>query len=371
MFGYRVACLYVTRARNLKVHSYYSDTADELAVYLPVRCYELTLKHRLLEQLGGFSHLLLDALTLLPEQGMEWVLDVTGLSAEQLRPVLTRMEGLGLIREARLSQHGKKLCNWKRLLHGQTRCVWLDAQHNSHTFCADASLGVASVPETEDAFVIRSWHRKTGHPGAWSCHGKEEDCERQKSRIMKFPVEYLGASFNTFHACFHETGFNAHEWDLSVRYMPPENGQMEAIKVPLEVTDLRPGVSAEYTLASPALCLDTTYSLPDGAPARFHGFRPENYRHIVSFSSAPIVPEQLLDEPPSSWSWPKVDAIDRQQAVEHLFEKLSLSSPAENEIYFNRTHALLDRWQALGFDWATVMKRLHAIDGIHLIKAEQ
>ncbi len=58
----------------LKIDNYCCATDDGLYVYLPVRFYELTLKHRLLEQLGGFSHLLLDALTLLPEQGIGWVL---------------------------------------------------------------------------------------------------------------------------------------------------------------------------------------------------------------------------------------------------------------------------------------------------------
>lgn len=57
---------------HVTIHSQYRSTAtdDGLYVYLPVRLYELTLKHRLLGQLGGFSHLLLDALTLLPERGI-------------------------------------------------------------------------------------------------------------------------------------------------------------------------------------------------------------------------------------------------------------------------------------------------------------
>lgn len=352
----------------MKIHSYYCIVEDSLSVYLPVRCYELTLKHRLLEQLGGFSHLLLDALTLLPEQGITWVLDVTGLSPQQLQPIINRMEGLGLVKEGRLSRQGELLTRWKRLLHGQRREVWLDGQHNSHSFCGDASLEIAARNEAEETFVIRRWQRNTGKPRAWSCQDWNEDCERQKKRIMGVPTEYLGAVFDTFHDCFGDTGFHVNEWELSVRYVPQENVEMAALKVPLEVADLQPGGTSEYTLVSPVLCLDTYYCLPDGAPAELREHQPEDQRHIVSFSSAVVVPKKLLDEPTSTWCWPEVGAVDRQQAAEHVFQKLAVSTPLAGEALFNRQHSLVKRWQEFCIDWAVVVERLQDIEGIHPIR---
>jgi hypothetical protein len=126
-------------------------TDDRLYVYLQVRLYELTVKHRLLAQLGGFSHLLLDALTLLPERGIGWVLELTDLSLQQLEPILNRMRGLGLMNGEGLSPRGERLSAQKRLLHGQMRHVWLDGCHDSQSFWGDTSLDVEELQE--DLFV--------------------------------------------------------------------------------------------------------------------------------------------------------------------------------------------------------------------------
>jgi len=324
-----------------------------------------------LEQLGGFSHLLLDALTLLPKQGIEWMLEVTGLSPQQLQPILNRMDGLGLIKEGQLSTRGKLLTRWKHLLHGQKREVWLDGQHNSHVFCGATTLKITALHESEDRFVIRRWQNNTGKPRAWSCHDWNEDCERQKIRIMHRPAEYLGVVFENFLDCFGETGFHINEWEISVRYMPIENVEMAAIKVTLDVEDLKPGGTSKYALVSPVICLETNYLLPDGAPAEFLELKPENQRHIVSFSSAVVVTEKLLEEPNSTWFWPEVDAYERKQAAEHLFHQLAHSTPAESEVLFNRQHSLGERWQSLGFDWSIVVERMQAIEGIHLIRGER
>lgn len=355
----------------MKTQRYSCNAEDSLSVYVPVRCYELTLKHRLLAQLGGFSHLLLDAMTLLPKQGITWVLEVTGLSQQQLQPILKRMEELGLIKEGQLSRKGELLTCWKRLLHGQKRNVWLDGQYNSHGFCGDASLEVAALHESEDTFVIRRWQRYTGDTRAWPCKDWNEDCERQKTRIMRVPTEYLGAVFDTFHDCFGDTGFHVNEWELSVRYVSQENVEMAALKVPLDVADLQPGGTSEYSLVSPVLCLETHYCLPDGAPTELLKLQPENQRHIMGFSSAVVTTEQLLDEPTSTWCWPEVDAVDRLQAAEHLFRKVAHSTPAESEVLFNRQHNLVERWKGFGFSWAVVAERLQDIEGIHPIREER
>ena len=354
----------------MKTHSYYSAAEESLSVYLPVRCYELTLKHRLLEQLGGFSHLLMDALTLFPTEGIAWVLQVTGLSQQQLQPILNRLDGLGLIKEGQLSRQGDVLTRWKRLLHGQRREMWLDGNHNSHGFCGDSTLEVAAVHDANAPFVIRGWPTK-GKPRAWSCQDWNEDCERQKSRIMRVPTEYLSSVFENFHDCFGDTGFHVSDWDLGVRYAPQENVEMVTLKVPLAVTDLQAGGTSEYAFVSPVICLDTHYCLPNGAPSGLLELQPENQRRSVSFNNTVVVSGQLLDEPNSAWCWPDVDASDRQQAAEHLFRELAHSSFTGSEALFNRHHRLVERWQSLGFDWTVVTGRLQAIEGIHLIQGER
>jgi len=352
----------------LKTHNYYCIVEDNLSVYLPVRCYELTLKHRLLEQLGGFSHLLLDAMTLLPGQGVEWVLEVTGLSQQQLQPILKRMEGLGLIKGKQLNRQGSLLARWKRLIHGQKRNIWLDGEHKSLTFYGDATLKTTALHESEDTFVIRRWPRNAVNSRAWPYQDWNEDCELQKARIMRNPTEYLGTVFETFHDCFSDIGFYTNEWELSVWRVPQENAETTALQVPLNVVDLQPAGAFEYSLVSPVLCLETHYRLPDGAPPELLERQPENQQHIARFSSAVISTGPLIDEPNSTWCWPAVDAFDRQKATEYLFHELAHSTPTEGEVLFDRQHSLVERWQSFGFDWTAVTARLREIEGIHLIR---
>lgn len=352
----------------LTTHSqYHSATDDGLYVYLPVRFYELTLKHRLLEQLGGFSHLLLDALTLLPERGIGWVLEVTGLNPQQLQPILNRLKGLGLLNGGQLSQRGEKLSTWKRLLHSQSRYVWLDGDHRSHSFCGDASLDVVELPE-DASFVIRRWHRGNGKPRSWSCINRNEDCERQKSRILHYPEKYLPAVFESFQDCFIDTGINIHEWELKVRRVPDMTG-LFALEVELDPADLRSGTAHEFELASPVLCLDTHYRLPEGASVELRYLRPEDECRATSFGHAAPDTEQLHDTPPSPWIWPEVDKQARQQAVNSLFQKIT-APDALAEVLFNREHVLADRWQRFGFDWSSVEGSLHVIEGLHRIRGD-
>jgi len=352
---------------SLKTHNYYCATDDGLYVYLPVRFYELTLKHRLLEQLGGFSHLLLDALTLLPEHGIGWVLEVTGLSPQQLQPILNRLDGLGLMNGRQLGQRGEKLTAWKRLLHGQTRYIWLDGHHNSHSFCGDASLDVVELHE-DDPFVIRRWHRGDGKPRNWSCQDWNEDCERQKGRILRDPNEYLGTVFEPFRDCFIDTGFNVHEWELNVRYMS-DKPELTALEVQLDPADLSSGDAYDFVVASPVLCLDTHYRLPDGAPIELRDLQPEDQRRAMSFGRVAVDTENLLDTPASFWFWPEVDEPIRRQAINLLFQKVALSGPQPDAL-FSRDQCLADRWQSFGFDWSVIEGSLERIEGVHRIKGD-
>lgn len=347
---------------------YHIDMDERISVYVPVRLYEITLKHRLLERLGGFSHLLLDALTLMPKTGISWVLDVTGFSPQQLHPILRRMEGLGLLKNKQLSQQGRKLSTWRQQLHGQTRSIWLDGHHDKHSFCGDASLGVVEVRDDQQ-FVIR-YRGRDGMPRSWSCTDWNEDCERQKNRILRHPEQYMPTVFEAFEGCFVDTGFNANEWDISVRYVRQPTEYL-ALKVEIDPATLRPGNLGDFLVASPVLCLDTRYSLPEAAKAVCQELLPEDHDHLRSLSFGLGVSDnaELHDAPPSSWVWPEVDELTRQQAVRRLFEEVTILN-SRAEAIFNREHELVDRWQCFAFDKANIMASLKEGDGVHYIRGD-
>ncbi|CAI8726762.1 hypothetical protein EMIT0196MI5_130052 [Pseudomonas sp. IT-196MI5] len=62
--------------------------------------------------------------------------ELTGLNPQQLQPIIRRLEGLGLIEGSNLTSRANPLLKAKRLLHGQTKCLWLDGKYRWYSFCA-------------------------------------------------------------------------------------------------------------------------------------------------------------------------------------------------------------------------------------------
>ena len=350
----------------MAIYSRFScDIQDSLQVHLPVRLYELMLRHRLLDQLGGFSHLLLDALTLMPEQGIGWVAQVTGLSGQQLQPILQRLHGLGLIEgDGQLTSRARHLIQCMNLLHGQTRCLWLDGQYKEHSFCGTAVLMPTEINDETD-FVVRPWYRGEGKPRPWPSFDWNEDCERQKKRIWQHPEQYLALAFENFNECFIGTGFPGQEWELSLRVA---EGTPRAIVVNLADEDLRAARDCEFKFSSPVLCLSTRYSLPPGAPEHLTRMLPVERCRFATFIDLEDAEDAFVPEPDpaSSWVWPRVNSDMRERVIDHLFADLA-STHDDAASVFNRQHQVDERWQNLGFDWSCIQRRLD-MEGIHPIR---
>lgn len=355
--------------KSIIIYSLTSRMVDDgFYVYLPVRYYEITLKNRMLTQLGGFSHLLLEAAHQIPENFIVWVREVTGLSPQQLQPILSRLEGLGLLKGTRLSQRGEKLSIWKRRLHDQTRYIWLDADHRNHCFCGNSSIDTVEL-QNALPFVIRRWHRREGAPRSWSCDDWNEDCERQKNRIMRHPEQYLPPIFEHFTDCFIDNGFNSHEWELTIR-IATDIPEPRAIEIKLNAGDLHRWADHEYTVANPVLCLSTCYSLPAGAPQHLRDQLPNDHLRITTLntSSDNIDLNCLSDTPRSTWIWPAIEEDTREEIIDSLFHEITTpDDPAE--VRFNREHRIDVRWQRLGFNWSLIEQKLEA-KGLHRIRGD-
>jgi hypothetical protein len=342
-----------------------------LRVHVPVRLYELTLKHRLLDQLGGFSHLLLEALDEIPARGIEWVLERTGLNPQQLLPIIRRLEGLGLLEGFNLTSRAKTLLNAKRLLHGQTKYLWLDGQYRRHSFCATYALQTVQLDD-DALFVLRPWHRGDGPPRQWPHSDWGEDCERQKNRIWELPEQYLPIAFEAFNECFLEKGFPKSDWSLSVWVAAESSRGAHAIEVELSPDALRGERGSDFTFASPVVCLSSRFSLPDGAPGHLSSLLPANHCRFTTFvdhddeSTGEL---ELTSAPRAPWVWPLVERTTKDLVIEQLFQELALAEESISSV-FNRHHALEDRWQHLGFNWATVQQSL-TLEGVHPIQDDQ
>ena len=342
-----------------------------MRVHVPVRLYELTLKHHLLDQLGGFSHLLLEALDTMPSRGIEWVLELTGLNPQQLQPIIRRLEGLGLIEGSNLTSRAKPLLKAKRLLHGQTKCLWLDGQYRRHSFCAVPSQLTVELEDEAD-FVIRSWDRGEGKPRDWPSSDWGEDCERQKNRIWALPEQYLPIAFEHFNECFLEKGFPKSDWSLSVWIAADSSRDVRAIEVALSPEAIRRQQGSEFAFASPVVCLSSRFSLPEGAPRHLSSLLPANQCRFTTFVAQENESSHgmdLTDAPKTPWVWPVVERSIKDQVIEQLFQELALAEENISSV-FNRHHALEERWQHLGFNWTAIQKSLE-LEGVHPIKDDQ
>ena len=361
-----------SQVRRLTIHSQYTCAIEgSLRVHVPVRLYELTLKHRLLDQLGGFSHLILEALDVMPDRGIEWVLERTALNPQQLHPIVRRLEGLGLVENFNLTARAKPLLKAKRLLHSQTKYLWLDGDYRRHSFCGVHTLETSELND-ETEFVIRPWHRGEGKPRLWPSGDWGEDCERQKNRIWDVPEQYLPVAFESFNECFRDQKFVRSDWALSVWVAAEISRDVRAIEVELRTDSLRHARTNDFTFASPVICLSTRFNMPEGAPEHLSSLLPANHCRFTTFvdnDDESVGELELTDDPKASWVWPVVERATKDRVIEHLFQELALAEENVSSV-FNRHHALEERWQHLGFNWAMIQESLN-LDGVYPIEDDQ
>lgn len=334
---------------------------DNLSVYLPVRCYELTLKHRLLDQLGGFSYLIMDVLTFFPEQGINLVLEITGLNLQQLEPVLKRLNQLDIVKSGQLSPRGIKLSNYKRMLHEQTRKIWLDGDYQSHMFFGNSSLDTTELQDST-AFIIRRWQKNESDTRLWPCFDWNEDCTRQQNRILKNPDLYFSPLFENYNECFVKDGFPSQEWELTVRVASNNSTQM--IEVKIDVCDLCPKANSEYTVSSPVLCLQSYYNMPVEAPNHLKRLLPSTHCQTISLVNIDNL-SHLVKQPSTTWVWPSISSNKRTELIELLYKNITIPVN-QSEQLFNREHRIEERWQHLSFEWTHVTRQLQT-KGLHFI----
>lgn len=355
----------------MKVNHYYREIQEDFYVYLPMRCYELCITHKMLDRLGAISLLFLDALDQFSDQGIAWVQQLTGLSGQQLYPILNRLYGLGLLTEnGQLNQHGQTLVRWKHLLHKQTGHIWLDAQHREHAyFCTGQAPSCIVEIDEQAAYVIRPWQTGAGKARPWPYADWNEDCERQKNRLWRHPEHYLRAVFASFQECLTQAAFNLRDWDLSVRHA--SSTSEFALQVPIAASRLQAGQHHDFIVSNPVLCLDTYYTLPEDAPPHFAPHQPDDQRLVLRFHPSAHDLDALHPTAHSDWVWPAVSEGVREQAVNHLFHQLNEAPTAYCNAVFNRQHHLKEYWQYSGFNWSCIQSQVQTLPGVHSIQAKE
>ena len=147
----------------------------DLSVAIPFQCYSITLKHRLIDSLGGVSRFVLAALTQ-ENVTLETIKKITALTDEHLEPFTTRFIRLGWLTEDRttLTQKGRAIAQ-ATLLVDQSARVWIDSINtvvkNPFILLSDNNLQ-ASIADGAVSLEPKK-------------QGKARNAKHQKERIEK------------------------------------------------------------------------------------------------------------------------------------------------------------------------------------------
>lgn len=180
-------------------------------VWLPVKRYRLTIKHRILAELGEISHFMLNVLHKY-ELPLQAIYDITGLDEYQLQPVIERLQGLKFINnEFQLTELGKLAAYALSHLHGKEVEVYMDQNYGSYTSSWFLALSDCESIQEMSASAIQV---KT--PGKKKSN-YTEDCFQQTQRFKKSLPEILPSLIPDFqHFADLKNGKWGAEWDITL-----------------------------------------------------------------------------------------------------------------------------------------------------------
>ncbi|MGV8863205.1 MAG: hypothetical protein ACOH2T_18820 [Pseudomonas sp.] len=342
----------------MTVSEYFQEsTLTGVKVYLPVRQYEVTLKHRLLEQLGGFSRIILEALHDFAQAGRELIYSITGLTQQQLEPVTRRLEGLELIRGAALTAKGKEMVLIYNHLHRQSRLVWLDGRYSHQergpSFFGDLSLPITPI-DAGQAFVLKSWG-----DGIWPKSDWNEDRAFQLKRLIDQPIEYLPSLFEGFAHCMagSEARMNIADWEVEVRIIPEFATARFAVEAAIDsasiLSDSHSDTPTHFNFSSPVIGIRTAYSTPKNAPVGLATNTPKDRFKLLGLLNTTINTASISREATSDWIWPELGTVAHEQVLHTLFHNLR-EEATSLEPLFNRDHQVETWWQPMSFSWESV-----------------
>lgn len=325
-------------------------TLTGIKVYLPVRQYEVTIKHRLLDQLGIFSRIILEALHDFEQVGYELICSITGLTRQQLEPIICRLEGLGLIRNGAITAKGKDMVKIYNHIHRQSRLVWLDGRYvpkeGASSYYGDDSLSIIPI-DVGQAFVLKSWSK-----GSWPKPDWNEDRAFQLKRLLDQPMEYFPSLFEGFSYCMAgaENRMNLADWEVDVRIIPEFAKAAFAVEAVIDTAALLPASNSDthFNFSSPVIALRTIYSAPQNVPLGMVTNKPEDKFNVIGLLNTGIDTALISRDAASDWTWPDLDTAEHEQVIYKLFCNFQ-DSATSVESFFNRYHQIETWWQPMSF----------------------
>ena len=242
-------------------------------VLVPLKLYEMTIKHRVLAELGELSHFILSVMSK-HDLNICDIEEVTGLSEVQIRPVVDRLKALDLINDVSsdLSNNGKRIAYILENIHNRQTLLYIDQNYGARNIDWFIALKGSDclVEISRDSITVPSPKRVS--------LSHVEDCFRQGQRFQSNHYEIIPSIIPEFHQLIEDSSrVWVQEWDVTFKSKASD----KRMGIPVELT-LKKSNGSEEKKKEKTLCLYTellrltvNFSFPLGVDfSEFENIKP-------------------------------------------------------------------------------------------------
>ncbi|KJY89719.1 hypothetical protein CWB89_05220 [Pseudoalteromonas piscicida] len=329
--------------------------ANVVNVILPLKLYEISINNRVLNELGELSRFILSVMGK-HNLTTEDILEVTGLSDSQIRPVVDRLKALGFIThdENELSGKGQRLAYILMHIHGQKLSLFIDQNYTSFNHDWFIVLEDNSILEevTDRDFQV-PLPRGIGSNAM-------EDCFKQSQRFKNNYSEVLPKLLPEFSRVIDKSDcIWKEEWDVTFKAKSGDKRMGVPIELELkefnETKTKTESNDKKLRLYTELLRLNVEFSMPKGINLdTFESIEPFSFIYsdndqkiyrLVGFESNPNEDQILYSQ----------GGFDEQKSALLLLEH-SIKYIDENMQLYSRTNSFDKVWQPHEFSYDEVIR---------------
>jgi len=340
-----------------------SSAPAVVEVLLPLKLYEMTIKHRVLAELGELSHFILSVMSK-HDLTIHDIEEVTGLSEIQINPVVDRLKALDLIGhdESCLSKSGKRIAYILENIHNKQLPLYIDqnyAARNSDWFIA---------LKGNDHLINISKDTITVPPPRSVTFNHIEDCFRQGQRFQSNHYEILPSLIPEFNQLIDDSSnVWGQEWDVIFRSKAGD----KIMGIPVEL-ELKKSNDFEEINNGKTLCLYTellrltvNFTFPSGV--NFSEFEEVKPITLVHSDSDQVIYDSIHFEtkPDGGHLLYNEDVSDEKENALNLLAH-SLTFIEEDMQLYSRECTFDTGWQLHEYSYSEVINYISDLNVIRI-----
>lgn len=330
-------------------------------VWMPLNTYRLTVKHRILSELGELSKFVLNAMNSYA-LNIEDVKQVTGLQSHQLHPIIERLQGLRLLsHKCELTESGQTLAYILRHIHEKSLQLAIDQHYNE-------GLDYILLLPVDSARLqnLPTNAIKTPRPKRLRTN-PEEDEYLQSQRVQRKLPELLPKLIPEFENIIPHLGKRwGIEWDIKIERDKENSGKGVCLNVELKSHQEKSFTENNnkqeiLCLFTPLLLLETRFSFPKGLD--FENNAPAAKVSIYSESDDCIYHDYSVVSTYAEEDMIYNNDSDLEEYAIPLMDD-TVSRLTDDHQCYSRTYEFSKKWQHHEYSYRDIIKYLDEIDFI-------